>query len=88
MSDLKTIFEAAVADTKTLATRPSNDILLKFYGLYKQATSGDAPTGQSFGMFDFVNKAKHQAWESQAGLSSTDAMQQYVDLLAEVKSKA
>ena len=42
MSDLKTQFETAVADSKNLPERPDNQTMLKMYGLYKQATSGDA----------------------------------------------
>ena len=34
-------FEEAVAKSKTLTERPSNDILLKLYALYKQVTEGD-----------------------------------------------
>ena len=41
MSELKKQFEAAAADSKNLPERPSNDVLLQLYALYKQATDGD-----------------------------------------------
>ncbi|MDB5894731.1 MAG: acyl-CoA-binding protein, partial [Rhodoferax sp.] len=41
MADLQSDFDAAVANSKKLATRPDNSTMLKMYGLYKQATQGD-----------------------------------------------
>ena len=47
-------FEAAVAASKTLTTRPDNNTLLKLYSLYKQATEGDAPDAGPSNPFDFM----------------------------------
>ena len=80
MSDLKTQFEQATADSKTLATRPDNTVMLKLYALYKQATTGDVNTKRP-GAMDFVGRAKWDAWNTCKGASSDDAMQQYVDLI-------
>ncbi len=41
MSDLKSQFETALAQSKTLSERPDNATLLKLYALYKQASTGD-----------------------------------------------
>ena len=80
MSDLKTRFEAAVAQSKNLSERPDNATLLKIYALYKQATAGDnAEKKPGFG--DMVGRAKWDAWNTCKGTSSDDAMQQYVDLI-------
>jgi acyl-CoA-binding protein len=80
MSDLKTQFEAAVADSKNLSERPDNATLLKIYALYKQATVGDnAEKKPGFG--DMVGRAKWDAWNSLKGTSTDEAMQQYVDLI-------
>ena len=38
--DLKTQFEQAAADSKTLTEKPGNDVLLQLYSLYKQGSSG------------------------------------------------
>ena len=80
MSDLKSRFEAAVAQSKSLSERPDNATLLKIYALYKQATSGDnADKKPGFG--DMVGRAKWDAWSGLKGTSSDDAMQQYIDLI-------
>lgn len=85
--NLKETFDQAVTDSKTLASKPDNDTLLKIYSLYKQATTGDAPEETNFGMFDFVGKAKYESWKALKGLSSEQAMQQYIDLIQALKSK-
>lgn len=77
-------FEQAAADSKTLSEKPSNDILLKLYSLYKQATEGDAGEGPS-NSFDFVAKFKHNAWQELAGMSSETAMQDYINLVKKLK---
>ena len=80
MSDLKTRFETAVAQSKNLSERPDNATLLKIYALYKQATSGDnAEKKPGFG--DMVGRAKWDAWNGFKGTSADEAMQQYVDLI-------
>lgn len=80
MSDLKTQFVAAVANSKNLSERPDNATLLKIYALYKQATTGDnAEKKPGFG--DMVGRAKWDAWNSLKGTSTDEAMQQYVDLI-------
>ena len=80
MSDLQSRFEQAQKDVNGLAARPDNDTLLKLYALYKQATLGDA-SGDQPGAFDFVRRAKFDAWQSLAGTSGEEAMRQYVDLV-------
>jgi acyl-CoA-binding protein len=84
MSDLKTRFEQAVADSKTLPERPDNFTLLKLYALYKQATEGDA-SGERPGVTDFVARAKWDAWQGQHGKSAQAAMQEYVDLVESLR---
>lgn len=84
MSDLQSLFETAVAESKNLSSRPDNDTLLKIYSLYKQGTSGDA-TGKRPGMFDMVGRAKYDAWAKLSGTSQDDAMQQYVELINSLK---
>lgn len=83
--DLKPLFDQAVADSKSLTDRPSNETLLQLYSLYKQATEGDA-NGEAPSMFDFVAKAKYEAWSSLKGKSSEAAMQEYINLVNKLKS--
>ncbi len=77
-------FEIAVSESKSLAKKPSNEILLKIYSLYKQATKGNVegekPTG-----FDFINLAKYNAWEGLKGKNTEDAMQEYIHLVDSLK---
>ena len=76
--DLKSQFEKAMEDVKGLSARPADNDMLSLYALYKQASSGDV-SGDAPGMFDFVGKAKHEAWSELTGLSSDDAMTQYIE---------
>ena len=82
---IKDQFEQAVTESKQLSQKPGNDILLQLYSLYKQATEGDVNTEAPANMFDFVNKAKHDAWSSLRGKSPDDAMQEYISLVNKLK---
>ena len=73
-------FDAAVANSKKLSERPDNQTLLKIYGLYKQATTGDVSEKKP-GFGDMVGRAKWDAWNALKGTSQDDAKQQYVDLI-------
>jgi acyl-CoA-binding protein len=73
-------FDAAVANSKKLSERPDNQTLLKIYGLYKQATTGDNSEKKP-GFGDMVGRAKWDAWNVHKGTSQDDAKQQYVDLI-------
>lgn len=83
--ELKELFEKAVADSKTLSAKPDNETLLQLYSLYKQSTEGDVNTEPPTNPFDFVNKAKHEAWSSLKGKSKEVAMQDYVNLVTKLK---
>jgi len=78
-------FEHAVAESKSLPEKPSNETLLQLYSLYKQATEGDAPDEGPSNPFDFVAKAKHNAWVERKGISRETAMQDYMALVSKLK---
>ena len=61
--------------------------MLKLYALFKQATKGDV-TGDPPGGFDFVARAKFDAWSAMKGTSANDAMRDYVDLVTLMLQKA
>lgn len=84
MADLKAQFEQAVADSKQLPEKPDSMTLLKIYGLYKQATSGDVE-GERPGFTDMVARAKWDAWDALKGKNSDEAMQGYIDLIESLK---
>ncbi|MBX3240291.1 MAG: acyl-CoA-binding protein [Chitinophagaceae bacterium] len=79
--DLKEQFEKAVAESKKIMEKPSNETLLQLYSLFKQSTEGDNTSGGPANPFDFVAKAKYEAWAALKGKSREDAMQEYVDLV-------
>lgn len=65
------------------AYQPSNDLLLRFYAYYKQATIG--PNNQSKPSFwDVVNRTKWQAWHHLGDMPKETAMQEYVNELKKV----
>jgi diazepam-binding inhibitor (GABA receptor modulating acyl-CoA-binding protein) len=78
-------FEQAQVDVKSLAQRPSNDVLLKLYALYKQGTVGDAG-GKRPGAFDLVGRAKYGAWVALAGTAKGDAQREYVALVRDLRT--
>ena len=82
-SSLQAAFEQAKASTAELTERPDNATLLKLYALYKQGSEGDVQ-GKRPGFTDMIGRAKWDAWAKLKGTSPEDAMQQYVDLIAEL----
>lgn len=88
MPDLKAQFDEAVQLVKTATGdfKPSQELQLKMYSLFKQATEGDVH-GKKPGFTDFVGKAKYGAWQKLKGMSKEDAMQQYVDQVNQLKAE-
>jgi len=85
-TELTTLFEQAAEDSKELSERPSNETLLQLYSLYKQATEGDVTEDGPSNPFDFVAKAKYEAWTALKGKGKETAMQQYIDLVNKLKT--
>ena len=81
---LQVQFQQAQADSKNLPERPDNMTLLKIYALFKQGSVGDVE-GSRPGFTDMVGRAKYDAWAGLKGTSKEDAMQQYIDLIEELK---
>ena len=82
---LKEQFEQAAVDSKSLPEKPSNEILLQLYSLYKQGSIGDVNSEPPSNPFDFVGKAKYEAWASLKGKSNEEAMQEYINLVNKLK---
>ncbi len=72
-------FELAVATVNALRRDPGNELKLRLYALYKQATQGDAE-GKRPGFTNPVARAKHDAWAALAGMEPSEARAQYVAL--------
>lgn len=83
--NLQAQFDQALAESKNLSERPDNMTLLKMYALYKQASKGDA-SGERPGFSDMVGRAKWDAWNALQGTTQESAMQQYIDLFAQLKA--
>jgi acyl-CoA-binding protein len=71
-------FEAAVKRVNALPAAPATGVMLELYGLFKQASAGDA-TGSRPGMMDVRGRAKFDAWASRRGMSRDDAMRAYIE---------
>jgi len=82
-------FDTAVADSKKLTSKPSNDELLKLYGLFKVANGDDITKAEQPGTFDLKGKAKKKSWQAivDKGLTTDEAKEQYVELVEEMKKK-
>jgi diazepam-binding inhibitor (GABA receptor modulating acyl-CoA-binding protein) len=56
--DLQTEFQNALTEAKSLPAQ-SNEVLLQFYSLYKQATDGDNTSEKPSNFFDIAGIAKY-----------------------------
>jgi len=83
MSESKKLFDKAVKDVAKAKTDPGNDMKLRLYAQFKQATDGDA-AGERPGFTDFVGRAKYDAWSKLKGTSIEDAQKAYVKLVERV----
>ena len=76
-------FASAVESVKGLTEDPGNDVKLRLYALYKQATEGDV-SGSRPGMMNPVGRAKYDAWARLTGTSTEAAEEQYVAMVADL----
>lgn len=84
--ELKEQFEKAAEESKSLPQKPSNETLLQLYSLYKQGSIGDIDTDPPSNPFDFVAKAKYDAWAALKGKTQFAAMEEYIELVNKLKS--
>ncbi|XP_033104319.1 enoyl-CoA delta isomerase 2, mitochondrial-like isoform X2 [Anneissia japonica] len=76
-------FNVAKERVNLLKEDPGNEAKLEMYALFKQATVGACNTSKP-GAFDFVGKAKWQAWTNLGSLSQEEAKQKYVDIVQQL----
>lgn len=88
--ELQARFEAAVEKVRSAPAdgpmKPSNEMKLKMYGLYRQATDGDVQ-GKRPGMMDVVGRFKYDAWAALKGTSREEAMRRYVNEVEAIEQK-
>jgi len=85
MTDLMRRFEAAQLAARNLRDKPDNDTLLELYSYFKQATEGNVSADQP-GAFDFVARAKYDAWEARKGMTRDVAMSGYIKLVEHLQT--
>ncbi|KAM6454717.1 enoyl-CoA delta isomerase 2 isoform 1-T1 [Liasis olivaceus] len=78
-------FNKAKEQVKVLQDEPSDEVKLKLYALFKQATLGQCNTPKP-SMLDFVNKAKWDAWHSLGSMTQDNARQSYIELVSSLVS--
>jgi diazepam-binding inhibitor (GABA receptor modulating acyl-CoA-binding protein) len=84
--NLEKEFLSAAEKIKKSGKNLDNDMLLKLYGYYKQATIGncniDCPA-----FWQVNDKAKWEAWDQHKGIKKTHAMKKYIKLVDKILSE-
>lgn len=85
--DLETRFEEAVAiaNTMTQSSLPQ-DVQLRLYALYKQATFGTI-NNRVYPVYDLRNAFKMNAWMQISHLSIEEAKEMYIEAILEIANK-
>jgi acyl-CoA-binding protein len=86
MSDMRARFEQAAQDVQQLPKRPESEVLLKLYGLYKQATAGDV-SGARPSVLDMAGRLKYDAWAKLKGTAAEQAMTDYISLVEQLQAR-
>ncbi|CAH0404320.1 unnamed protein product [Chilo suppressalis] len=80
-------FNAAVNVIRSLpksgSYQPSNELMLRFYSYFKQATEGPCDKPKP-GFWDVVNRAKWESWNRLGNMSRDEAMKAYVEELHKI----
>ncbi|XP_058153765.1 acyl-CoA-binding domain-containing protein 5 isoform X3 [Dasypus novemcinctus] len=83
----QTRFEAAVKVIQSLpkngSFQPTNEMMLKFYSFYKQATEGPCKISRP-GFWDPIGRYKWDAWSSLGDMSKEEAMIAYVEEMKKI----
>ena len=81
--DINSRFTAAQQRLNTLTEDPGNAAKLKIYGLFKQANVGPCNIPKPGG-FNFVAKAKYDAWKGLGEMSQDEAKEAYIAFVDEL----
>lgn len=86
--DLDTLFNEAYEQASNIDYALPQDVMLKIYAYYKQATSSVVQTNQQSPGFDLRNAFKMNAWMQVRHLSEEEAKRLYIETINSViKSK-
>jgi len=83
--DLLADFQQANRSAQSLPSQP-REIQLELHGLHRQATLGDV-TGSRPAVFDVEGRAKYDAWSRRRGMSRTEAMRAYIELVGKLAER-
>lgn len=81
---LETNFNRAADYLQHLVNKLDSSVLLRFYGLYKQATVGRCNVSKP-GIFNMQGRAKWSAWNDLGDMSKEAAMIAYVNTLNDIE---
>ena len=81
------LFTEASILVRNLDTAPTDNELLRLYGLYKQATVGDCNEVNKPGLFDIKGKMKYEWWQKETGKDKENAMKEYTEFVVELMTK-
>lgn len=84
-NEIETNFNRAADYLQHLVNKLDSKTLLRFYGLYKQATVGRCNVSKP-GIFNMQARAKWTAWNDLGGMSKEAAMIAYVDALNDIEA--
>lgn len=74
------LFESASENLKLLKNEPGNDVKLKLYAFFKQATIGKCNIKKPF-ITDLVGRAKWDSWNELKNMEKIEAKEKYIDLV-------
>jgi aminoglycoside phosphotransferase (APT) family kinase protein/acyl-CoA-binding protein len=79
-------FRRAVEIAKTQMKNVTNEQKLELYSLYMQATHGPLQENKRSmpSVFDVMGRAKYYAWRACNGMSKTDAMERYINIMKQL----
>tara|TARA_E500000178_G_C16711215_1_gene612790 strand:+ start:59 stop:328 length:270 start_codon:yes stop_codon:yes gene_type:complete len=81
-NNIKDCFEKSIQQVKNLDNnkKPSDDILLRLYGLYKQITLGNINTNKP-SIFNYKLLKKWESWNECKDMETEKAQQKYIDIV-------
>ena len=80
MTSIDEKFKMASENVKKIKKKPSNEILLQLYGLYKQATVGNINIPQPWAL-QVEKRAKWDSWKLFENMERGLAMTKYVEIV-------
>lgn len=85
MTSIQEKFKSASQNVKTLKNKPSNEVLLQLYGLYKQSTIGNINIPQPWAV-QIEKRAKWDSWKLFEHMEKGVAMSKYVEIVENLLS--